>query len=75
MDRLDAQALFDRQRLGKRLAVDVGGHSAHELEQPGAAGIDDARVAQHLQLVGGPGDRCLPALDKPDEQLREERLR
>ncbi len=43
--------------------------AAHDLEQAGAAGIDDTRLAEHGQLLGRAGERLLAARDEHAEEL------
>ena len=57
------------RRVRKRLAGQRRRDAAHDLEQPGAARVDDARLAQHGELVRRARQRVLAALD----QLLQER--
>src|SRR5207253_7901420 len=61
VDRLEAEMLLHRGRLRDRLAADERRDSAHELEQTCTARVDDARVAEHLALLGSARDRLLAA--------------
>ena len=49
MDRVDADLLLPFGRLGQRLAADGGCDAAHDLDEAGRAGIDDAGLAEHRQ--------------------------
>ena len=73
VDRVGARPLELGRRLGHRLAGDRGGDAAHELEQPRPARVDDARLAQHVELLRRPRDRLLAATDELDEQVAERR--
>src|SRR5258705_9367532 len=71
VDRVVAQVLLERRHLGDRLAGDRGGDAADELDEAGAAGVDDSGVLQDLQLVGGARERVLAAAHEVEEQLAE----
>ncbi len=71
MNRLVAQVLLDRRRLGDRLAGHGCCDSAHELDEACAAGVDDAGVLQNLQLLRRARERILTAAHEVDaEALR-----
>ena len=74
MDRVESDSL---RRLGfrQRLARDAGRDPAKDLDEPGAAGVDDSRLAEHGQLLGRPPDRVLAPLDHVEEEVRDGRLR
>ena len=59
-----------RRRVRDRLAREGGRDAAHDLEQAGAARVDDAGLAQHVELVGRAGERVLAALDQLLQQRR-----
>ena len=71
VDRLDAGRRLDRRRGRHRLAGDGAGHPAQELDEPGAARVDDARLAQDVELLGRAGDGLLPVPHELDEQVAE----
>jgi hypothetical protein len=68
--RIEAQLLLDR-RLRDRLARDDGRDAAHDLQQAGAARIDDARAPQHVQQLGRPLDRVGSATHDRGDQLAD----
>ena len=49
---------IDRRRR-RRLAADAGEQTAQELDEPGAAGVDDAGLAQSRQQLGRARERAL----------------
>ena len=57
-----------------RVAAQAGDDAGEDQDQAVAAGVDDARVAQHLELLGGALDRPLAVLDRPLEHLGEDRV-
>ena len=63
MHRLDRE----RHRLGGRLRHRLAGHggadAADDLEQPGAAGIDDPGLLEHGEQLRGARERLLAAGD------------
>ena len=67
MDGLDGE-LFSRRGFGKWLAGDRRSKAAHELEQSGAARIDDTRLSEDVELLLRLGDGRLTA---PDERLEQ----
>ena len=62
--------LFGRRRFGQRLAGDRGGEPAHELQQTGAAGVDDPRVTEDVELLPRLRHCSLPAFDERVQELR-----
>ena len=62
-------SLFDR-RVRDRFPGQRRRDAADDLEQAGSAGVDDARLAQHVELVGRTGERVLAALDQLLQQRR-----
>src|SRR5207247_3275431 len=56
--------LFGRRRFGQRLAGDRGGEPAHELQQTGAAGVDEPRVTEDVELLPRLRHCSLPAFDE-----------
>ena len=38
--------------------------AAHDLEQAGSAGVDDAGLPEHVELIGRPRERLLPVRDE-----------
>ena len=69
MDRFERR-LLALGRFGERLAGDRGGEPANELDEARGARVDDAGLAQDLELLGSSGHRFLAALDQPLQQLR-----
>ena len=62
----------DRLRLrglGERLAGEVGGDPANDLDETGGAGVHDSRLAENLELVAGLRDGLVTSPDKVREQL------
>ena len=68
MHRLEGRLLAGR-RLRERLAGSRGGEPADELDQARAACVDDAGLAQDLELAGGAGHRLVAALDERLQEL------
>ena len=62
-------SLLDR-RVRDRLPGQRRRDAADDLEQAGSARVDDARLAQHVELVGRTGERVLAALDQLLQQRR-----
>ena len=56
------------------VAAQPGDDAGQDQDQAVAAGVDDARFAQHLELLGGALDRALAVLDRPLEDLGEDRV-
>ena len=73
--RVDAEAFRRHRRFGNRLARDDRRHATHDLEQARPARVDDARVAEDVELLLRQLDRALPALDERVEQLARKEIR
>ena len=73
VDRVEPRRLAgDLGRGGHGLAADGSPRRrGASSTRPGAARVDDARLAQNLELLGRAGDRVLPAPHELDEQLAE----
>ena len=59
-----------RRRLGQRLAGEGRRDAADDLEQAGPARVDDAGLAEHVELLGRAGESLLAAGDEPLQQFR-----
>jgi hypothetical protein len=59
--------------LGQRLARHDSRDAAEDLRQAGAAGVDDARLAEHLEVLRRSLDRLLGGLHELAEQVRDGR--
>ena len=70
VDRVEAGLVrvLDR-RVGQRLAGERGCDAADDLEEPGAAGVDDAGLLQHRELLRRARERVLAAGDERLKQL------
>ena len=55
--------------LGERLAREVRGDPAHDLDEARGSGVDDARVPQLLELLLRPGDSLVAVGDEGGEEL------
>ena len=69
MDGLGGDRFEQRRGLRERLAADVGGHAAHDLEQTGAARIDDPRLLEHVELLGRGCESFLAVSDEVAERI------
>ena len=58
----------------RRVAAQPGDDAGEDQHQAVAAGVDDAGLAQHLELLGRPLDRPLAVGDRPLEHLGEDRV-
>ena len=58
------------RRLGERLAGDGGAQASDDLEQAGAARVDDACLLQHREQLRRAGERLLAARDDESQQLQ-----
>ena len=56
-------------RCWQRFARDLGGDPADELDEPGAAGVDDTRLAEHVEQLRRSGERRLSALEGDPQEL------
>ena len=56
------------------LAAQAGDDPGQDQDQPVAAGIDDAGFAQHLELLGRARHRPLAVLDRPLQDLGQDRV-
>ena len=74
VDGVDADLVLVRGRLGQRLARHDRGDAAEDLRQAGASRVDDAGLAQHLQLLRRALDRLLGRLDQLAHQVRNGRI-
>ena len=74
MDRFERR-LLALGRFGERLAGDRGGEPPNELDEARGARVDDAGLAQDLELLGSSGHRFLAALDQSLQHLRRVGLR
>ena len=68
VDRVDAE-LGARRRLGDRLAGGRRGNAAEDLDEPRAAGVDDACVPQDVEHVLRACERLLAGMHELDEEL------
>ena len=62
-------------RCWQRFARDLGGDPADELHEPGAAGVDDTRLAEHVEQLRRSGERGLPGLEGNPQELSWRRSR
>ncbi len=69
VDRLEWQALGARRRLRERLAADVKGDPADELQEARASRVDHAGLPEDRELLRRPRERLLAGLDDPGERL------
>ena len=70
MDRVRREPL-DLDHLRQRLAGQVRRDAAHDLDEPGRPGVDDARLAEDLELVARLLDRFVAPAHELCEELRE----
>ena len=71
---LDGGSLY-RRLLGQRLSGDDRGDSTQELDEAGGTGVDDARLAQDVELLLGAGDGFLaPRHQKLEQRADRPRL-
>jgi hypothetical protein len=75
VDGVDAELLDLHGRVGERLAAHGCGDPAQELEQARAAGVDHARLAQHVEQLGRARQRLLALGDELGQQLVDAELR
>jgi len=69
VDRLLGDLVRHLRHVGKRLAGECMEDAADELDQPGAAGVDDARLAELVEHLGGAANRVVAARHDPREAL------
>jgi hypothetical protein len=74
VDGLERQRLRRLLALGQRLAADMRRDPADDLDQAGASGVDDARLAKNVQLLRRSRERFLPGGDDLGERVRERNL-
>ena len=63
-----------RPPAARAVAAQAGDDPGEDQDQAVAAGVDDAGLAQHLELLGGAGDGALAVLDRPLQDLGEDRV-
>ena len=56
------------------VAAQAGDDAGEDQDEAVAAGVDDAGLAQHLELLGRAGDGALAVVDRPLEDLGEDRV-
>jgi hypothetical protein len=61
--------LFLERSLRDRFARERGGDAAHDLQQPSASSVDDARVSQDVEQLGRSLDRVGPTKHDGRQQL------
>ena len=69
VDRLLRDLRGHLRHVGQRLAGELVEHAADELDQAGAAGVDDARLAELVEHVGRAADRVVAPRDDAREAV------
>ena len=69
VDRLERDRLEQRSRLRELLAAHARGHAADDLDQARAAGVDDARLLEDVELLRRPREGDLAGGEHVGQQI------